>query len=435
MSKIDVETFSDFFLSKVLNADNVAKSLNFHNPIDSINLSNGLSGVLAFLGICKSQKLNTEISEICHKYIKTISEKLQNSYYDLSLYKGITGVIFSIYLSSNNGFEYQNLINTLETHLREEILRHLILPIEKATNNNYLLHPSSLNLSSGLSGIIAYLTLRIDSCRENNEILDKCTQTLANYLERNLVHDDKNVPGWYSPYDESLHYLDKHKYPNGSFALSHAYGISGYLAALTTYLECRQGNQSIFNLVEKLSNWLINVAEKKPDGYFWPISASYEEVLKGQYSEHLNRDSWFCGIPSIALTLYRVGKLLNKKKFCEFAEKAYLSLFEKNFKDWNLIATQLFYGRAGVLLTTHRMALLTNNQFLINQRSKLEDELLRYYNPSNLFGFRSVETTEGGNFSWEDNPGLLFGASGTILTLMTINNPEFENWDRILLTT
>jgi len=435
MNKIDTATFTDFFLSKVSNIDDVAKSLDSHNPVGSINLSNGLSGVLTFLGICKSQKLDTEISETCHKYIKTISEKLQNNHYDLSLYQGLTGIIYSIYLSSNNGSEYQSLINTLETHLREEILRHLILPIEKAIDNNYLLHPSYLNLSSGISGIIAYLTLRIDSCRENNETLDKCTQTLTEYLEKSLVYDGKTIPGWYSPYEEPLHYLDKHKYPNGSFVLSHAYGISGYLAALTTYLECRQKSQNTIDLVEKLSNWLINVTEKKSGGYFWPISASYEEILKSQYSGHLNRDSWFCGVPSMALTLYRVGKLLNKKDFCNFAENAYISIFEKTFKDWNLIATQLFYGRAGVLLTTHRMALLTNNQLLINQRSKLEDELLRYYNSSNIFGFRSVEITEGGNYSWEDNPGLLFGASGIILTLMTVNNPEFINWDRILLIT
>lgn len=419
-------------VSKFSNIDKLNQYLpsNQENRIDKTNLSTGLSGILVFLSICRNIDLDFNFSELCHLYIEKICQYLKNSHYDLSLHQGLTGVIFSIFLSSNDGKNYQELLSTLESHFRDQITRNLIVPIRKAIENHYFLHPSYLNLSGGISGVISYLMLR-DQDKNNRKLLIESIEVLANYLDR---QEEEQVPGWFSPTKETLHATEKYKFPQGSFVFSHSYGISGYLAAMISCLERDQSFNYLRKIIKDMSYWIINATERKGNDYFLPIAAATEEVRETKYANQLKRDSWFCGIPSTALTLYRAGVLLEENFLCDFALKAYISLFQKNLKDWNLVATSLFHGRAGIMLVTYLMALISENDFLMDQCLKLEQEVLRYYHPSNEFCFKSVEINEAGNYFWKDDPGLLFGASGIALSLMKVNKMNSSScWEKILL--
>jgi len=424
----------EVLLSKFSNIRKLDDELSscYENQADQMGLFGGLAGILIFLGVCNRLQLSSASSELCHAYIEKMCERLPESRHDLSLHQGLTGVLFSIFLCSERGTSYRDLLVVLETRLRDQIESHLLIPIQKAIDRGYFLHPTYLNLSGGLSGIISYLSYRCEE-ESNRRMLCHAVQILTKYLERENPSPSGALPGWFCPQEETLYPSEKYKFPQGSYVFSQCYGVSGYLAALVRCVECGEEFGYLRNSIEKIAYWLVDAIEKNDADYILPIAASRDEVLKRNYKSHLRRDAWCAGIPSTALTLYKTGLLLQKDDLCKVALNAYVSLFQKGLKEWNLTATSLFHGRAGIMLTTYEMASLSGSDFLKDECVKLEREVMRYYHPSHEFCFRCVEVSESGNYFWRDDPGLLFGASGVLLSLMKVNGLQSCDWEKVIL--
>ncbi|CAM5616489.1 hypothetical protein SAVIM40S_02345 [Streptomyces avidinii] len=87
------------------------------------------------------------------------------------------------------------------------------------------------------------------------------------------------------------------------------------------------------------------------------------------------------------------------------------------------------HGIAGLLQVTLRFAVDTGDEEISYGARRLVDQLLGEYQPQTPFGYRSVEPdgTRG------DRSGLLEGAAGVALTLLSAVTLEPPAWDRFFL--
>src|SRR5260370_38329205 len=84
---------------------------------------------------------------------------------------------------------------------------------------------------------------------------------------------------------------------------------------------------------------------------------------------------------------------------------------------------------AGLLQVTLRFAHDTGLPFFKEAATSLCEQLLSRYDPERTFGFSSIEPE--GNLV--DQPGLLDGAPGVVLTMLSAATDFLPSWDRLFL--
>src|SRR5262249_39219365 len=87
------------------------------------------------------------------------------------------------------------------------------------------------------------------------------------------------------------------------------------------------------------------------------------------------------------------------------------------------------HGVAGLLAVTLRFARETGSTHFVAEAETLVGQLLDAFQPDSLLGYRNLEF--GGNQT--DHPGLLAGAAGVGLVLLTAATSVEPTWDRAFL--
>jgi hypothetical protein len=89
----------------------------------------------------------------------------------------------------------------------------------------------------------------------------------------------------------------------------------------------------------------------------------------------------------------------------------------------------LCHGIAGLLQITLRFANDTDDVYFYDMASELIQQLLSLFEPESLLGFRNIQS-DGCKI---DDPGILEGSAGVILTLLAAVTDTEPVWDRMLL--
>lgn len=100
--------------------DFISKASTETDYFEPSTLSHGIPGIILFLDAYqKVFDINTE--QIVHKYIMKLAPYLQSGQYNNSLFGGLSGIAFSMDLASQNGKNYQNILNNIDGHIVNEI--------------------------------------------------------------------------------------------------------------------------------------------------------------------------------------------------------------------------------------------------------------------------------------------------------------------------
>ncbi|WP_075884030.1 lanthionine synthetase C family protein [Candidatus Protochlamydia sp. W-9] len=389
----------------------------------------GFAGIAAFFAIMDASFPGQNYDINAHEYLKLAVEALEkNRYTTISLFTGITGLCVAVLLCSKLGIRYKKLTERLDLLLIQEIQYHLF---NKNFSENSFISPEKYNLADGLGGILTYISMRKDNTHlqsVGSAYIKKLALDLQKKCELNL---SSSVPGWFVSSDHYIANEEKQTYPNGCFLLNSQYGITGYLSALAiAALEGFCPDEG-YELMRQISIWLKQKQGLYTYGKFWNHTLSIEEESTQQIREpELNRDTWCTGIPAVTRALYLTSKALRDCSLESYAEDAFISMWSKPEKEWNLLGTSFCYGRAGHLAVTYRMAKDTGSVFLKNKLLELEESLKRFYDPNAPFGFRSVGFNDSNDYMWVDDPGLYSGAAGIALSLLMLHKEEIFPWDR-----
>lgn len=387
----------------------------------------GFAGIAVFYAVMDTVFPEAGWDKIAHQYIKLTADDLeQNGYKNYSLFSGICGLCYAIHLSAYRGARYKKILGKLEGLLISETERSFLSMADHYLENNLDLPPSFYSLTNGISGVLAYLLLRKEDSRMH-QLTVQCLSKLVLLLNR---QKDSN-PNWYIPPEHQIG-EESLKYPQGSFLLNMPFGITGCLASLS--LASWEGFDvpGLKETILKIAYWIKDQTKISEDKFYWPNTCPLVP-LENENSYELTRDTWWYGIPAVARSLFLASKAVKDVSLGKFAERAFLSMFQKDPSEWNMMGTSFMHGRAGVLATVYRMAQDTQNPLLWKQVNLLEEDLKKFYRPLTPFGFQAVDVTETGEYRWIDDPGIFSGAAGIALSLLLVQNRPSQNWDRAFL--
>lgn len=346
-----------------------------------------------------------------------------------SLYGGLAGLCHAIRFASKQGTRYEKILHKLDDILLEQIKTQYILPLKEQILGGKATDPRQYELIQGVSGVGLYL-LQKSLPSKFREILEEVISLLI-ALTHPIRIGNHEVPGWYIPYEMQFSESDKKNYPAGNFNMGLSHGITGVLGflAIASLNGINLPNQK--EAMQRISHWLTSKCSIEEEKLFYKARVAFEEEVNGIpekiISSH-NREAWCYGTPGVARVLYLAGKALHDDELKSFSIKTFSSLFERPRETWNLPGPTICHGIAGLLLVTHFMAEDSQNLYLISKKNLLQNILTEYFDPNTPFGFTDFELCKDQSYAKINMSGLLTGAVGVWLSLLTVEMKKIPNW-------
>jgi len=286
---------------------------------------------------------------------------------------------------------------------------------------------SSYDLISGLSGVLLTVLPR-GACQEPSS-------PLIPFLVRSLTElalAEGEIPAWHTPaaflYDDEQRSL----YPSGNLNCGLAHGIPGPLAALS--LAIRTGSSDsrrVAEAVERMATWLMDHAVRSAQGPGWPTVvplAHRDGLLVETSGQHVGRDAWCYGTPGVARALYLAGTALGEESWQTTAIEAMRGVYRRPPADRYIDSPTFCHGIAGLLQITLRFHDDTGLALFSEAATDLTGQVLAHVDPDRPMAVANLEPD--GNPV--DSPGLLDGATGVGLALLSVAGQTAPTWDRIM---
>lgn len=390
---------------------------------DDLSLVSGYPTLLLFFSVLREKNL-LDNEEILHHLVLRIKEALEREgIADLSLYNGLSGVLFALQQASLDGKRYRRMLAMLNSILITRTKYCYLQPILENVRQNRPTPSHLYDLISGISGIGRYALENI-SQPEFYKFAEDITKVLIQFCNP-LSIKDKKVPGWLL-----LNSSQNHFYPytyNGHFNLGLAHGITGVLAylsiALLKGIEVVGHKEAIRRIIE----WLFSKSYIRNSAVQWPEIIFFEEEIQDESFKNVcSRNAWCSGVPGIARTLFLTGKALKDNELKTFALRVFRGIFQRPKNEWGIISPNLCHGVSGLLKITAEMVKEDNCEDLIPKISELQNALLSYYQPDAIFGFKDIELCPDNTYAELNKICLLEGSIGILLTLLTLSDSRSQ---------
>lgn len=358
-----------------------------------------------------------------HAYVLKVKEIVESKeFISLSLFEGLTGIAFALLRASRGGTRYQRMITILNAHLLEAVKQYFIIPLEENLNAHRPSRFSLYDLIQGVVGIGVYCLhlLHLLPFAE----LAKTISRLLILLAKPIEVEGHDVPGWYLPPHLQFLKEDQQRFPKGSFNLGLAHGIPGALAFLSIAILHGVEVVGQRETIQCLAAWLQDHRQENQGHLFWGTHVSFEEEIEQRKSKKClssKRNAWCYGTPGVSRSLFLAGKALGSEELKSFALDSFHSIFKQSREEWNLPSPTFCHGIAGLLMTTWIMYQDSGSVFLHSQAIMLKEILLEYYDPAHPFGFKNLDPQRKGGFAEISQLSLIEGASGILLTLLSLD--------------
>lgn len=257
----------------------------------------------------------------------------------------------------------------------------------------------------------------------------KLAAALESVLETfvHLSEETAGLPRWHSP--SAL--LDKNmleRFPGGNINLGLAHGISGPLALMSKASSSGIHVDGLEEAINRIARCLCAAQLTDEWGVGWPDAIP----LVGGENQHgmiSNRPAWCYGSAGVARALWLAGTALEKVQYQDLALRGMEAVYVRlNASAMKLPAT-FCHGLAGLLQITLRFQHDTGLDVFSREAGVLAEQILSSYDPETPLGFYCVEP---GNRR-VDNPGMLDGAPGVVMTLLAATGSVEPTWDSLFL--
>ena len=329
-----------------------------------------------------------------------------------SLFGGMAGVAFACLTLSRGGTRYQRLQATLDEALAP-MARHLVRVLDGEAPAG---RGSAFDVISGASGVAAYL-------------LEDDAHGLLPDLLRGLVAlaEPAEVPRWASLPGPSRDSWLAREYPEGYLDCGLAHGAPGVLALLAIALSRGIEVDGQAEAVRRLASSMLGYATSDAYGVAWPQALPLGGAVPPAVPA--GRNAWCYGSPGVARALQLAGGALGDTGVRDAAAASVQSILRRLNADGHPADSPAFcHGLAGVLQVVLRFVHDTGPATHAEATaSTLAGRLLAEFSPDRLLGY--------GPLSGQDveDPGLLDGAAGVVMTLLAAATGTEPAWDRMFL--
>ncbi|KAB8189597.1 hypothetical protein FH608_039085 [Nonomuraea phyllanthi] len=234
--------------------------------------------------------------------------------------------------------------------------------------------------------------------------------------------------------------------PYGFVNLGLAHGIPGPLAALSRAWLAGHRAPGLREAIRALGDQLVAASRHEDWGRTWPRVLPFDEA--GEVAPDRGRPtrpSYCYGAPGIASALLDAADALGDDTMRTVAVEGFEAAL-RQMEDLPAAALNypgLCHGDAGMVLICRKFATQTGSAAARSALERLVDRLLGHCDPDRpllVRDYRPVQAAEPGSPSaldpdgtWVDNPGLLEGAAGVALTLLSVATPVPPFWARAVL--
>ena len=362
------------------------------NNAQPYGLFNGLCGHLLFLyqlSVVKPQWVDEEQFNYKLEFIQDVVPYLSNQ---VDLCNGLSGVAWLLeYLNQCQGEDYDATMC--------DSLDEMLIDYVKAEPWS-----GEIEFIYGLAGLGSYAARR---GRHQKGI--ELYELIVSFYEQQAITLKDGI-SWSQPAYSIFRF---NKEVEHEFNLGLAHGVPGIIASLLPACTLPTLNRRATALVSQSCDWLVSQADKtnRQISYFGSFTDDKRNTRLG----------WCYGDLTIALTLLRVGKVLNRQDYIDFATVIALDCAKRDVKSAMINDAGLCHGSAGLALIFK----------LIYQQVQLPefDKACKYWLDHTLDlyrkdGLQGLNMFDGHSQSYKGSTSLLMGDSGVGLCLLGLLDDE-----------
>jgi hypothetical protein len=336
----------------------------------------------------------------------------------LSLFDGLSGVVFACGYLSRGGTRYRKALAALDSQL----LPRATAAADRLRSRGGGVAVEEFDLISGLTGVAAALLTR-GSDPDARAVLENVLNALAT-----LVDSESELPRWHTP-THLAHDGLRRSYPNGVLNCGLAHGIAGPLALLALATQADIPVEDGVAAMDRIVSWLLGHRVDDSCGVNWPgvwpiRDAGSSETADRPKPSHAG---WCYGSAGVARSLWLAGRVLRREDACDLAVAAMEAIQKRSPEHRGLASATFCHGVAGLFSITLLFAEETGLSSFARMAEGLGDELLSLYSTDTPLCYSSVEA----NGVRVDHPGLLDGAPGVALVLASAAAGGAMGWERL----
>lgn len=415
----EIQTISDRYGRRLLDFDHIEKICtrkeNFipyieAYPWDTTSLSHGLPGLACLFSELEIQTQNHLWANATHTCIEQILHDLKERGVNHdALFSGLSGICFSISIASIQKQRYNKLLLKLHSYLLSILDNKLPYLIKQLKFNPSNLNSMTYDYVTGISGVLSYLLASVT--KDNSE---KCIAHILYFLTKLASNDNSffNLP------EHMIREEERNNFPSGYFDTGFAHGITGVLAILSKALimgyKVEGQEKAIQALVEQIKNLQTTYNGLQE---VWPPkkAPSTEKQGKAAY-----RDGWCYGRPGISYSLLQASSALRDKSLKQYSIDTMASCIQTNKSTPTVSCYSVCHGLSSLLTASQLFYKATKEPLFANATKHFATLILSKENSDLPFGFKSLAFGNNKDSLWIDNPGLLDGTSGALLSLLTL---------------
>ncbi|MGA8163797.1 MAG: lanthionine synthetase C family protein [Waddliaceae bacterium] len=410
------------------------------SPWDKFSLDYGYPALIIFFSEMDTrfpeQNWDKAYKFLMDDLVKSVEE---TEYADFSLFSGFAGICFAIQIAAKKDSTYAHIDNIFRFKLMQYVEHHMVEPMEIREKFGKLPFPSEYDAIKGLPGLVFYLL----SYQENpdvKELLDRMLRQLVR-VTTDISKGTNKIPGWHVdindpavqkifPYPHLENLL--RTYPNGFFETGLAHGISGCLAALAKALSCAMEVNGAIEGMHKIVHWLQQSQKKSGNlGFVWPkrlglnlIDSNLVEVATDDYF-----DGWAHGAPGILHSMLLAAHALEDRKLTVNCVNEFLKLIERIRNKHTYRGLPFCYGLAGIMAIVHNVRIMTKREEFAEIEQEIAEMIVAQYQYEAPFGFKCIAPSHQiEELLLIDNPGLVTGSIGVLLSLLLVISDHRPTW-------
>ena len=321
------------------------------------------------------------------------------------LYDGVAGIAWAIaHLPERAGAEW---LSFLDEQLDPLLLRHLG---GSAWRGDY-------DLVSGLVGIGVYALERLNA-PSGGALLHAVVERLAE-----LAQEIEPGVSWHRP-PELLPDWQRERFPRGYINLGLAHGVPGVIGLLGAACANGVAEDMTRPLLERAVAWLLAQDSGEAFGH-WIADAE----VSGP-----SRSGWCYGDPGVAAALLLAARGAGRRDWEERAIAIARRATARDRAGAGVIDTPLCHGAAGLAHIFGRLHAASGERELGAAAAAWVDRTVAMRDKrQGIAGFPFMVPADDGALRPAAQPGLLEGAAGVALALLSAEAPERASWDRFLL--
>lgn len=351
------------------------------------------------------------VAESANKKLVNIDPKYQNTFFEKSLSHGIPSLILM----------YSSLYKVTK---QEKYMRLSNLYIEKLVGVISKDGIESPSLYAGTAGIALAIREASISGKYYTKLLNSLHCLLKEQIQDKF--EELNQIGTYLlKYIEII--LDK--VTNCSAGIKNeldlgiAHGIVGPMLILA-----KLKSEGVFKEDLEILNKAIKLVFLcRRDDKLWPGKIYSDNILNLDFSTLPTRMAWCYGTPGTAVALFQICQLMDLNYTDDIIESL---ISQINSTEKNIYSDSMCHGLSGVAFIYDLIGKNSSNVELTNFADYLRQKIIMSFSNNKLFGYTDREKL--GDVEVElESVGILQGASGIVLFLLTSYSDEELIWERM----